>query len=79
MWKLLALLFGCTHDHLSFPFTPRLSRCRPDAAKFTGTYVVCLECGKEFAYDWEQMRVVLNPQDNGECFTESVPLAKRVA
>jgi DNA-directed RNA polymerase subunit N (RpoN/RPB10) len=21
-------------------------------------YVVCLDCGKEFAYDWQQMKVV---------------------
>lgn len=24
----------------------------------TGTYVVCLDCGKEFAYDWKEMRVL---------------------
>ena len=24
----------------------------------TGTYVVCLECGKEFPYDWHEMKVV---------------------
>ena len=24
----------------------------------TGTYVVCLDCGKEFAYDWQSMKVV---------------------
>jgi hypothetical protein len=22
-----------------------------------GTYVTCLDCGKEFAYDWKAMRV----------------------
>jgi len=22
-----------------------------------GTYVTCLDCGKEFAYDWQAMRV----------------------
>jgi hypothetical protein len=22
-----------------------------------GTYVSCLDCGKEFAYDWKAMRV----------------------
>jgi hypothetical protein len=22
-----------------------------------GTYVVCLDCGKEFDYDWKSMRV----------------------
>jgi hypothetical protein len=24
----------------------------------TGTYVACLDCGKEFAYDWDQMKVL---------------------
>jgi hypothetical protein len=23
-------------------------------------YVVCLKCGKEFAYDWDEMRIVTN-------------------
>ncbi|HKW25472.1 MAG TPA: hypothetical protein VJN48_06790 [Terriglobales bacterium] len=31
---------------------------RSVAAGLTGTYVVCLDCGKEFSYDWEQMKVV---------------------
>ncbi|MGA2038512.1 MAG: hypothetical protein ABSH42_04480 [Bryobacteraceae bacterium] len=26
-------------------------------ATHLGTYVVCLDCGKEFAYDWRTMRV----------------------
>lgn len=24
----------------------------------TGTYVACLECGKEFPYDWQEMKIV---------------------
>jgi hypothetical protein len=24
--------------------------------------VVCLDCGKEFAYDWQQMKVVSPPR-----------------
>ena len=28
------------------------------AAQRTGTYVACLDCGKEFRYDWQQMRIV---------------------
>ena len=28
----------------------------------TGTYVVCLDCGTEFAYDWKKMRV-LSPNE----------------
>ena len=27
-------------------------------AAITGTYFVCLKCGKEFAYDWDNMRVI---------------------
>jgi hypothetical protein len=31
---------------------------RSKAAFATGTYVVCLQCGKEMPYDWKQMKVV---------------------
>ena len=52
------MLFGCWHRRYSFPITTRGGRHRPDAAALTGTYVVCLDCGKEFPYDWQQMKVV---------------------
>jgi hypothetical protein len=59
--KLLDAFFGCWHNHLSFPITvksnSRYSRRTP-AASLTGTYVVCLDCGKEFAYDWREMKIV---------------------
>jgi hypothetical protein len=42
---------------MSFPLTSKRGQRRPQAALQTGTYVVCLDCGKEFAYDWQQMRV----------------------
>jgi hypothetical protein len=32
--------------------TPVPSRSQGDAA----TFVVCLDCGKRFSYDWERMR-----------------------
>jgi predicted protein tyrosine phosphatase len=35
---------------------------RNQAAALTGTYVVCLDCGKEFAYDWQEMKVVSGTQ-----------------
>jgi len=47
-------LFGCTHQRTTFPLTP--GRRNPGATK-NGTYVVCLDCGKEFAYNWNEMRV----------------------
>lgn len=56
--KLLNLLFGCCHSNYSFPLTARPGKRRPAAASCTGTYVVCLECGKELPYDWSAMKVV---------------------
>lgn len=55
---MLQLLFGCSHPRYSFPVTVRYPRRRPQAAVLTGTYVSCLECGKEMAYDWREMKVI---------------------
>ncbi|HWC17666.1 MAG TPA: hypothetical protein VG498_11670 [Terriglobales bacterium] len=55
--SLVNLLFGCWHKNVSFPFTTRSQR-RSAAAQVTGTYVVCLDCGKEFPYDWKEMKLV---------------------
>jgi hypothetical protein len=55
---LMDLLFGCTHRRYTFPMTARPGRPRPEVASVTGTWVACLDCGKEFAYDWKQMKVV---------------------
>ena len=48
-------MFGCSHQRTTFPLTP--SRKMATATHRHGTYVVCLECGQEFRYDWKQMRV----------------------
>jgi len=56
--KIIDMLFGCWHRHISFPQSNRTGARRSSAARQTGTYVVCLDCGKEFAYDWQQMRIV---------------------
>jgi len=56
--SLFDLLFGCSHKHCSFPITVRGKLRRNAVASVTGTYVVCLECGKEFPYDWEEMKLV---------------------
>lgn len=55
--SLVDMIFGCWHKNYSFPITARGSR-RTAAAAETGTYVVCLDCGKEFPYDWQQMKVL---------------------
>lgn len=52
------LLFGCTHQRYTFPMTAKPGQPRPEVASVTGTWVSCLDCGKEFAYDWKQMKVV---------------------
>jgi hypothetical protein len=54
---ILDALFGCWHKRTSFPITSKRGQRRPAAAMETGTYVVCLDCGKEFAYDWQKMQV----------------------
>lgn len=55
--RLLASLFsGCIHSRTTFPLTPR--RRASNTARFTPSspYVVCLDCGREFDYDWRTMR-----------------------
>ena len=60
--SLFDLMFGCTHKHCGFPITVRDKLRRIEAASVTGTYVVCLDCGTEFPYDWTEMKIV-RPQD----------------
>lgn len=62
--KILDAFFGCVHGRYSFPLTVRPGLRRNTAASLTGTYVVCLDCGKELAYDWNEMKIV-NPSSNG--------------
>ena len=52
-------LFGCSHQRTTFPLTParRNAGATIPGAVRGGTYVTCLDCGKEFAYDWKAMRV----------------------
>jgi len=55
---ILCALFGCSHQRTTFPLTPTSRNAVPGrAAAIAGAYVVCLDCGREFAYDWARMRV----------------------
>jgi hypothetical protein len=58
MATLVDMLFGCWHKNYSFPRTNTSGQRRSPAAALTGTYVVCLDCGREFPYDWQEMKVV---------------------
>ena len=60
--KLVEALFGCRHSRYSFPVNVRRLKRRPQAAALTGTYVACLDCGKEFPYDWRTMKRVPMPK-----------------
>ena len=51
--SVINLLFHCGHRHLTRPFTP-LSEIGVPRGE---TYVVCLDCTKQFAYDLKEMRI----------------------
>ena len=75
--KVVDMFFGCWHKRYSFPITARAGQRRAEAAIPTGTYVVCLDCGKEFPYDWRQMkRVPAAPAESKKI--ESFPAADPV-
>jgi hypothetical protein len=79
--SLVDLLFGCSHSNYSFPQTVKAGHSRPAAAAVTGTYIVCLDCGKEFPYDWRSMKVVsaaAQPQEQGD-MAEVIPFARKNA
>ena len=54
---LFDMLFGCWHRKYTFPITADI-RDGHSAHSNKMTYVVCLDCGKEFPYDWEKMKVL---------------------
>jgi len=67
MWdRLLQLLpGGCRHRHMSLPFSAISSRKTSNEQEWdrvaptdSGIYVVCLDCGRHFDYDWSRMKVV---------------------
>src|SRR5215471_14357775 len=55
---LFTLLFGCWHRRTSWPITRKRDQEQPVGESQTWTYVVCLDCGKEFSYDWTRMQIV---------------------
>jgi hypothetical protein len=68
--SLMNTLFGCSHRRITFPLTPvRKNGGFPAPGVKHGMYVTCLDCGKELAYNWEEMRVgkpVSAPRPAGE-------------
>ena len=65
--SLLNTFFRCSHRKTTFPLTPARKVVKLSC---NGTYVVCLDCGKEFDYDWQEMRI-------GEPVSVRVPAGTR--
>jgi hypothetical protein len=57
MSRLIDALFGCAHKRCTFPITFKPGRCSHQTTT-AGTYIVCLDCGKEIGYDWQKMKVI---------------------
>ncbi|MBS1856125.1 MAG: hypothetical protein JST11_12220 [Acidobacteria bacterium] len=49
----LNLLFRCPHRRLTRPVAPITKAGQPHSQ----SYVVCLDCGKQFEYDFNEMRI----------------------
>jgi hypothetical protein len=57
MNALINVFFGCGHHHTTFPLTSSRKAGSVAAPTTNNTYVVCLDCGREFQYDWQTMRI----------------------
>jgi hypothetical protein len=60
-----AISLGCHHRRISKPFAAARSQASSggewesvNATQSGSHYVVCLECGKKFGYDWSQMKMI---------------------
>jgi hypothetical protein len=54
MVKVFELLFGCRHKRITRPIT---AIRRPLTKAKSSAYVACLDCGKQFHYDIDNMRM----------------------
>jgi hypothetical protein len=73
--RMLNVVFGCSHPRYSFP--RKVRGIRSGASALTGTYVACLDCGKEFAYDWDGMTVIAS-KSQSKHYAQSI-VTKQVA
>ena len=55
--SLIGSIFGCAHKRTTFPLTPS-RKSKVSEGTRSSTYVVCLNCGREFDYSWKEMRIV---------------------
>lgn len=55
--SMLNVFFGCSHKRTTFPLTVANRVGFTANAERGNTYVACLDCGKEFNYNWSEMRI----------------------
>jgi len=79
MFQLVKSLFGCPHKHCTFPRTAKPAHGASENAARSGTYVVCLDCGEEFGYDWQQMKLVSSAKRVRAGTADSPPTMKRAS
>jgi hypothetical protein len=72
--ELFDSFFGCRHSHYTFPISVRPAS-RSSASKLTGTYVACLDCGRELPYDWQEMKVITSPSQRRSYVASLAPRA----
>jgi hypothetical protein len=53
---LYAFFFGCYHTRTTFPMTVTTHSPHDGEAR-QRTYVACLNCGEELAYNWQKMKI----------------------
>jgi len=78
--NLFDLFFGCWHKRCSAAITVRGKLRRSTAAaSVNGTYLVCLDCGREFPYDWSQMKIrASNPLRGRQSPSSSFSVSRRL-
>ena len=71
----LNLLFRCPHRRLTRPLAPITKAGQPHSQ----TYVVCLDCGKQFEYDLEEMRIgkAIEHSHDAHIVPRSLPTARK--
>ena len=69
------LLFRCSHRRLTRPVAPITKPGQPHS----GSYVVCLDCGKQFQYDLNTMTMgkAIDRSHDGGVVPPDMPTSKR--
>ena len=73
MDSVLRILLRCSHRHITRPITP-LDHA---GVARSGTYVVCLDCGAQVAYDWSTMQLMRRKRRPGAAEVLQPELAKQ--